>query len=385
MINFQHLTEIILEASMGQGPKGWSKKSVLADVGLVNRDPRNSWEFNKANMSPEAAESDIEAKKVLSGYYKQLSAIFSIINSKPENKQHAEEIIKDYMIKYNAVQRDRREIMRDVNVKLRADFQKSSAAQNLATNTERNELLIQELEDMEDDVYSEFVNYACELVSPILFQNEVIRVGKENATAEKEDLKEPRPQEYFEQQIRKVFNLWKDRKDRAYQENKTRAITSIRTGGYYGISTAVSSLASWLNNTAARLGDEERRKANNIVNYSSSRDILGMLQHIPEGDKVKRLLDIVDEVAHLFRTASDRSSKFTKADSKSLVDKLKNNEEYNTKHDEAMQIVSDLGAILGSGQFELFKLVQSFFEDEEMSEGKLKNFILNDVVKSFNS
>ena len=36
-------------------------------------------------------------------------------------------------------------------------------------------------------------------------------------------------------------------------------------------------------------------------------------------------------------------------------------------------------------QFELFKLVNSFFNDEEGAEGALKRFVLNDVVASFNS
>ena len=87
----------------------------------------------------------------------------------------------------------------------------------------------------------------------------------------------------------------------------------------------------------------------------------------------------------MFRASSEQTSKFSKAGDESMIDKLKETEEYQDKHEEALQIVSDLGVILGSGQFELFKLVQSFFDDEELSEGALKKFILDDIVKSFNS
>lgn len=380
MINFQQLVNVLLE----MGPKGFSKKSAIADVGLVNTDPRNNWQFNRGNVSKEERAANAEASKAMKAFYNKMSGVFSIINSKPDTKQHAENIIKDYMNLYHSLQRDRKVIIKNINYSTENPFHRKLVADREQA-IERSIETMEQLEEMEGDVYSDFVNFACEIAVPVLHENEIKRVQAINAQASDEEQQTPRSTDYFDSEIRKIFNLWKDKKDRAYQENRSRAITSIRNNGYYGLSTAVTSLTTWLNNTAARLGDEERRKANNIVKYNSSRDVIGTITNIPEGQKVKRLLDIVDEVSHMFRASSEQTSKFSKAGGESMIDKLKETEEYQDKHEEALQIVSDLGVILGSGQFELFKLVQSFFDDEELSEGALKKFILDDIVKSFNS
>ena len=404
MISFQHIVNTLLEAEERQGgisggkyfgaPKGFGKSSAIQGVGLYNRDQDSRYEFDPEKAATQfgskiegEAEGEYsqqtqqqaqrEMMQMQAAYYKKLSGVFSVVNKDPETKSHAESIIEPYMSRFNRAQALRQQISRNIN---KSETTKDGDLSHLGTSIEESARLVEQLERMEDIIYHKFVSYVVDVVAPYLANDEAKRVQTSG-----DDSTQPRPLEYFQKTITELFEKWKTKKDEAYQEQKSKSISNVQNGRYFGFSTAVSSLASWLNNTAARLGYEQQRAAENIVKYNSSKSVTGKILHIPEGQKVKRLLDVVDEARHMFATAADSTSKFVKAGAVSSVDKLKTTEKFIDLHNEANQIVSDLSGLLGSGQFELFKLVTAFFDDEEGAEANLRRFILRDVVEAFNA
>lgn len=450
MINFPFLVKHILESEDKQhgqrtggltgksfDPRGFGKTSAIRGIGLHNREREDRYEFDpsRAETTLGAAipdsnnptksvqltqqQSQAEVRQLERDAYRRMSMIFGIINSKPESKQHAEQIIAKYMEKLRAAQALKQRIGRNINAPLKAQSFRPGPSDKIgapdlpkgesdaivkttdkdskhAVDIAESEQLVSWLEKNDHIVYEEFVDFAVDVVAPELKDLKIAALKKASSTstsgtpvADTPEINEDEIAEKMQENVRTVLEKWYDARLRSYENSKESYVRGGK-GMYYGINTPVSSLASWLNSATARLGRDQERAAQNVVTYNSSSRVIGAIAHIPEGQKIKRLLDIVDEVRHGLSQDADKTSRFYSPGRDEELDKrvaknsFKNSEAFNDLKHEANEIVSDLDVLLGSGQFELFKLVNSFFNDEEGSEGALKRFILDDVVKSFN-
>lgn len=433
MIQFQSLIQTILKEAKEdferQGnltgksftPKGYSGTSAIRGIGLYNREKQNRWEYG--NAPKEQTQSNSETIRAQKDLYKKINTIFGLIIKDSNQKQHVEDIISDYMTVYQQAQAARKALARNANyfneerykvekgqkdedgVIVKVSEKDIAAASNypienggwrgyvadmpkgIPKPTEfdidryRCEQSIEELRSMEDSVYDAVVDYAVEVTTQPILLDLNRQIEEFNKTAE--EPVELKTQDDVEQRIRMYLENWKEKKNRDYETALQKNITDVAKGGYFGFTTPVSSVATWLQNATVVLGQEQAKAAENIVKFNSSKSVVGELSSIPEGAKVKRLLDIVDEVTHKFSQDAESTSRF--ATEKDKEKSFRNSKDFSTLREEAYGIVSDLGGILGSAQFELFKLVTSFFNDEEGSEGALKRFVINDVVNTFNS
>lgn len=424
MINFSTIVSTILEAEdnpLGarQGgltgksfsPKGFGASSAIRGIGLYNRERENRWEHNSDEVSRSQQQASAEIQQKQKEFYKKMSLIFSVINSDAALKSKTEDVIKDYMLYFNQVQSLRRRISRNINM---GDTRKSiipgqsdvignpdapagssdvrvidkGKPSQLAIDSQQSENLTEWLEDNEHAVYEHFIETVVDEVAETLYNRklEALRARQEKSDEEIVDNKDVN---YFKESIYTLLEKWYTIKMRSYQESKERYVHGGRNF-YYGISTPVSSLASWLNSGAVQIGRERERAMRDVVTYNNSQRVVGAIEHIPEGKKIKRLLDIIDEAKHGFSLDAENTSRFhtpdvdLEADQKSSEKSFKQSVKFKDLKDEAYNILSDLDVILGAGQFELFKLLGSFFNEEPGAEGALVKFILNDVVASFN-
>lgn len=427
MIKFQDLVNTLLEAEgehwvkpsqaglTGKHfePMGHSSSSVISKIGFENGERRQTWDHDSSQMSDEQKKEYAAAFKAQQKFFNAMGAIFRVINQKPETKQHAESIISEYMDLYNRIMAMRTQISRlsnqgdnkEIWIPPNADVEESEGRifrprdkkgnplpSNFVVLSRQCEVLMDRLQRMDAPVWDAFVDYAVEIVAPAMHVDEVARIKALKARNTDDEIPEPRSEEYFDGSIRNILNRWKQLKEQNLEKSREKMLL---TKAYYGFTTPVSSIANWLNNTASRLSAEQQRAADNVVQYNSSRDVVGKISQIPEGAKVKRLLDIMDEVRHGLSRDTDKTSRYSKP--KTYVDKdgktvevkdkslFKNSEEFDTLRDEANHIVSDLAVLLGSGQFTLFQLLNAFFNDEVGAEGALKKFLIQDVVNLFNS
>jgi len=429
MIKFQHLVNILLEAEDSNKhwvkpseagltgkhfePMGHSSSSVISKIGFENGERRQTWDHDSSQMTDEQKKEYAAAFKAQQKFFNAMGVIFRTINQKPETKQHVESIISNYMDLYNRIMGMRTQISRlsnqgdekEIWIPPNADVEESEGRifrprdkkgkplpSNFVVLSRQCEVLMDRLHRMDAPVWDAIVDYAVEVVAPVMHVDEVARLKALKARNPDEEIPEPRSVEYFDSSIRNILNKWKQLKEQNLEKSREKMLL---TKAYYGFTTPVSSIANWLNNTASRLSADQQRAADNVVQYNSSRSVVGKITNIPEGTKVKRLLDIVDEVAHGFIRDTGKTSRYSKP--KTVVDKdgktvevkdkslFKNSEEFDTLRDEANHIVSDLAVLLGSGQFTLFQLLNSFFSDDEGSEAALKRFLIQDVVNLFNS
>lgn len=448
MIDFPILVKYILESEENKQhgqrvggltgksfePRGFGKTSAIRGIGLHNREREDRYEFDPSRAAatfgaktPSTSDptqytqltqqqAQAEVRQLEKKAYLRLAMIFGAINGSPTLKQQAEQILVKYMEKLRSAQALKQRIGRNINDPLKANIFRPGPSDTIgspdlrsgesdssvittdkdskhAIDIAESETLVGWLERNDHIVYEEFVDFAVEAVAPILKDKKVEKL-KQNAeaanSADTPEINEDEIQAKMEEHIRGDLERLYDARLRAYEKSKESYVRGGR-GMYYGINTPVSTLASWLNSATARLGRDMERKAHNMVTYHSSKNVIGKITHIPEGQKIKRLLDIVDEVQHGLSQDAEKTSRFhipgrdKEQDERLAKGSFRSSEEFNELKQEANEIVSDLDVLLGSGQFELFKLVNSFFNDEEGAEGALKRFILNDVVASFNS
>lgn len=448
MINFPTLVNYILESEEdkqhGQRtggltgksfePKGFGKTSAIRGIGLYNREREDRYEFDpsqsaatlgaavpsindpKKQVQLTQDQAQAETRQLEKKAYLRLAMIFGVINGNPELKQQSEQIISKYMEKLRAAQALKQRIGRHINDPLKAmafrpgpsdqigapDLRPGESDGSVKTTDKdskhavdiaESETLVNWLERNDHIIYEEFVDFAVEAVAPVLKDRKVEKMKQaaiDAKNADSSEIDEESIQDKMAEHVRGDLERLYDTRLRAYEKSKESYVRGGR-GMYYGINTPVSTLASWLNSATARVGAEQERAMRNVVTYHSSKNVLGKITHIPEGQKIKRLLDIVDEVQHGLSQDAENTSRFhtpgrdKEHDERLAKKSFRSSTEFNELKQEANEIVSDLDVLLGSGQFELFKLVNSFFNDEEGAEGALKRFVLNDVVASFNS
>ena len=269
-----------------------------------------------------------------------------------------------------------------------------------AKDLDFSEKIMSWLETNDHKVYEEFVDFACEATAPTLVEMKLQSIKDKIAAyrlkgeAVPEELSvETDHTELMEKasaKVREILEHWYHLKSEAYERGKEQYVRGGR-GMLYGVNTPVSSLIQWLNSATATIGRDQERAERDVITHNSSAKVIGNIALLPEGGKIKQLLDIVDTARHGFAKAAEGTSRFYQPgrdkdeDEKVQKSSFKATQEYHKLETDAYQIVSDLSNILGSKQFPLFQLLSSFFNEEPGAEGALVNFILNDVVKSFNS
>jgi len=423
-------------------PRGHSKSSAIQGVGFYNRERENRYEYDPTNnpVGAEVAAGDSTYKLTQSQAqaatfqlekkrYRQLSAIFGAISQNPETKAQAESIIHEYMDNFRAAQALKQRIGRNINSNLKTVLFKEpepgTGSDNIhapdlrpgESETRRIEIdkpskhakdimgserLMEWIESHDHIVFEEFVDFAVDVATPIILQTKIEAMkddhnkARARAAANKQEfddefsVDESAEFTKVQEAVRRVLEQLYQTRHRTYQQSKEQYVRGGR-GISYNLFTPVSAIAGWLNSSTHYLGRQQEKARQAIVTYNNANKVMGAISRIPEGKKVQRLLDIVDEVTHGLRKDTEATGRFyrpgvdKKEDERLAKVLFKNSEEFNDLKREADDIVSDLDVILGSGQFELYKLVHSFFNDEEGAEGALVRFILNDVVESFNN
>ena len=238
MIKFKSIVEQLLESSedkshgQRQGgltgksfePRGHSKSSAIQGVGLYNRERESRYEYDPTNnplgteqptgnkegevFRQTQTQAQAEMRQMEKKRFRQLSSIFGIINKDPELKSQAEEIIHEYMDNFRAAQAFKQRIGRNINSNYQAVLFKGPEpgtgsdhidAPDLrpgesdmrrieldkpskhAKDVAMSEKYVEWIEAHDHIVYETFVDFAVEVVSPVLNRDRIELLKQKHA------------------------------------------------------------------------------------------------------------------------------------------------------------------------------------------------------------